>query len=160
MIERLIGVQLSLTHFFGYKAKKELLEAWILREFTGSETDDDLILRAVDLFFYFLEVISEVPLICDEIVEYHYPERVMRQFARDQYIPALFDTRLDLHWIQLTGNDHTYWRTQHASDKVDDMATGVIEGPPSSPIQMSSAWYLLEIPWVALHLRMIFNRHF
>ncbi|KAI5647561.1 hypothetical protein M9H77_33566 [Catharanthus roseus] len=31
----------------GYKVKKEPLEAWILRAFTGSETDDDLILRTL-----------------------------------------------------------------------------------------------------------------
>ncbi|KAI5670471.1 hypothetical protein M9H77_10835 [Catharanthus roseus] len=30
----------------GYKVKKEPLETWILRAFIGSETDDDLILRA------------------------------------------------------------------------------------------------------------------
>ncbi|KAI5654276.1 hypothetical protein M9H77_31463 [Catharanthus roseus] len=54
------------------------------------------------------------------------------------------------------GNDHTYWATQHASHvevchqwrqhirdgpvlpEVDDMATGVIQGPPSSPTQIAS----------------------
>ncbi|KAI5667002.1 hypothetical protein M9H77_16855 [Catharanthus roseus] len=40
----------------------------------------------------------EVPLICYEI-----------------YIPDICDTRLDLHRIQLRGNDHTYWGAQHAS---------------------------------------------
>ncbi|KAI5669124.1 hypothetical protein M9H77_18977 [Catharanthus roseus] len=35
------------SHFFGYKLKKEPLEAWILRAFTSSETDDDLILRII-----------------------------------------------------------------------------------------------------------------
>ncbi|KAI5680761.1 hypothetical protein M9H77_01988 [Catharanthus roseus] len=39
----------------------------------------------------------------------------MRQFARAQHIPDACDTRLDLHRIQLRGNDHTYWATQHAS---------------------------------------------
>ncbi|KAI5656559.1 hypothetical protein M9H77_25352 [Catharanthus roseus] len=33
----------------------------------------------------------------------------------DVHIPALCDTRLDLHRIQLRGNDNTYWGTQHAS---------------------------------------------
>ncbi|KAI5664107.1 hypothetical protein M9H77_23430 [Catharanthus roseus] len=32
------------SHFSSYKVKKEPLEAWILRAFTGSETDNDLIL--------------------------------------------------------------------------------------------------------------------
>ncbi|KAI5654417.1 hypothetical protein M9H77_31604 [Catharanthus roseus] len=39
-------------HFFGYKVKKEPLEAWILRAFTGSETDDDLILRSRRFIFF------------------------------------------------------------------------------------------------------------
>ncbi|KAI5681249.1 hypothetical protein M9H77_02476 [Catharanthus roseus] len=36
-------------------------------------------------------------------------------FALAQHIPNACDTRLDLHRTQLRGNDHTYWRTQHAS---------------------------------------------
>ncbi|KAI5682072.1 hypothetical protein M9H77_03300 [Catharanthus roseus] len=51
LIERLLGVCLSLGHFFGYKVKKEPLEAWILRAFTGSETGDDLILRIRGFIF-------------------------------------------------------------------------------------------------------------
>ncbi|KAI5652546.1 hypothetical protein M9H77_29733 [Catharanthus roseus] len=191
MIERLIGVQLSLTHFSGYKVKKEPLETWILREFTGSETDDDLILRARRFIFYFLEVIClfGYPIMtkvwfhltcggqrchsCNEIGGYHYPTRVMCQFARDRHILALCDTQVDLHRIQIRENDHTYWGTQHAShvEKIDDMAIGVIHGPPSFPTQIASlrrksrlssvgAWFLLVASWVALHLSMIFSRHF
>ncbi|KAI5671600.1 hypothetical protein M9H77_11964 [Catharanthus roseus] len=108
-------------------------------------------------------------------------------------VPEACDTRLDLHRIQLKGNDHTYWGTQHAihldawyqwrlrvrdgpaiaveassypvmntSDvnrdtrshgyqpagvdrsmmtsmlqEVDDMASVVIQEPPSSPSQMA-----------------------
>ncbi|KAI5659118.1 hypothetical protein M9H77_27911 [Catharanthus roseus] len=36
------------------------------------------------------------------------------QFARAQMVPDAFDTRLDLHRIQLRGNDNTSWVTQHA----------------------------------------------
>ncbi|KAI5666177.1 hypothetical protein M9H77_16030 [Catharanthus roseus] len=34
-----------------YKVKKEPLEAWILREFTRSETDDDFIMRDRGIYF-------------------------------------------------------------------------------------------------------------
>ncbi|KAI5666589.1 hypothetical protein M9H77_16442 [Catharanthus roseus] len=112
----------------------------------------------------------------------------MRQFARAQHIPDACDTRLDLYRIQLRRNDHTYWKTQHAShveawvqrrlrvrdgpalaikvyisnpanrdtrsvryqpigvdrrmmtsmlQEVDDMASMVIQEPPSSPSQMA-----------------------
>ncbi|KAI5648494.1 hypothetical protein M9H77_34499 [Catharanthus roseus] len=47
---------LYLTHFSRYKVKKEPLEAWILREFTGSETGDDLILGAHGFIFLLLGV--------------------------------------------------------------------------------------------------------
>ncbi|KAI5678762.1 hypothetical protein M9H77_09712 [Catharanthus roseus] len=57
---------------------------------------------------------AEVPLICYEIVEYHYPGRVMRQFAQAQMVLDLVDTHLDLHRIQLRGNDNTSWVTPHA----------------------------------------------
>ncbi|KAI5648959.1 hypothetical protein M9H77_34964 [Catharanthus roseus] len=51
---------------------------------------------------------AEVPLICYEIVEYHYPGHVMCQFARAQMVLDACDTLLDLHRIQLRGNNHTY----------------------------------------------------
>ncbi|KAI5654669.1 hypothetical protein M9H77_31856 [Catharanthus roseus] len=35
-------------------------------------------------------------------------------FARAQMVPDVADTRLDLHRIQLRGNDNTSWVTQHA----------------------------------------------
>ncbi|KAI5672365.1 hypothetical protein M9H77_12729 [Catharanthus roseus] len=57
---------------------------------------------------------AEVLLICYEIVEYYYPKRVMRQFARAQMVPDAVDACLDLHQIQLRGNDNTSWVTQHA----------------------------------------------
>ncbi|KAI5677522.1 hypothetical protein M9H77_08472 [Catharanthus roseus] len=76
-----------------------------------------------------------------------------------EYIPDACDTRLDLHWIHLRRNDHTYWETHHAShieawyqwrlrvrdgpdldvetsmsQEVDDMASLVIQEPPSSSL--------------------------
>ncbi|KAI5656678.1 hypothetical protein M9H77_25471 [Catharanthus roseus] len=76
-----------------------------------------------------------------------------------QMVPDACDTPLDLHQIQLRGNDHTYWETQHAShieactsgdfiylcliwtafmlQEVDDMASVVIQQPPTDPSQMA-----------------------
>ncbi|KAI5673664.1 hypothetical protein M9H77_14028 [Catharanthus roseus] len=49
---RLVEIIIDRTgHFSGYKVKKESLEAWILRAFTGSETYDDLILHARGFIF-------------------------------------------------------------------------------------------------------------
>ncbi|KAI5659257.1 hypothetical protein M9H77_28050 [Catharanthus roseus] len=62
------------------------------------------------------------------------------------------------------------WGRQTITE-LDDMATGVIQGHPSSPTHIVSftkkvqtiirmCIILLAVPWVALHLNMIFNRHF
>ncbi|KAI5676151.1 hypothetical protein M9H77_07101 [Catharanthus roseus] len=115
---------LTRQHKHRYKVKNEPLEAWILREFTRSENDDDLILHSCGFILLLLGgymfpdlsgslfvwlsyhdrglVLSdlwraEVPLICYEIVEYHHPVR-----------------------------------------EVNDMATGVIQGLLSSPTQIAS----------------------
>ncbi|KAI5666255.1 hypothetical protein M9H77_16108 [Catharanthus roseus] len=85
--------------------------------------------------------LAEMPLICYEIVEYHYPGRVMRQLGHE-YIRWHRDitqvyignpTRRDTRTIgyQLTGVDRRMM-------EVDDMARGVLEGPPSSPTQYAS----------------------
>ncbi|KAI5649686.1 hypothetical protein M9H77_35691 [Catharanthus roseus] len=119
-----------------YKVKKELLEAWILRAFTGSETDDDLICALfIWLPYYDRPLVpsdlwrAEVPLICYEIVEYHYPGHVMLQFARAQMVPDACDTRLP------TGVDRRMITSM--LQEVDDMASVVIQEPPSSPSQMA-----------------------
>ncbi|KAI5656497.1 hypothetical protein M9H77_25290 [Catharanthus roseus] len=41
-------------------------------------------------------------------------QRCSSYFARAQMVPDAVDTRLDLHRIQLRGNDNTSWVTQHA----------------------------------------------
>ncbi|KAI5667153.1 hypothetical protein M9H77_17006 [Catharanthus roseus] len=48
---RLVEIIDRTSHFSGYKVKKEPLKAWILRVFTSSETDDDLILHARGFIF-------------------------------------------------------------------------------------------------------------
>ncbi|KAI5650461.1 hypothetical protein M9H77_36466 [Catharanthus roseus] len=110
---RLIGVQLSLTHFSGCKVKKEPLEAWILREFTDSKTDDDLILRAHGFIFLLLGV---------RIAAYHNRGLVQS----------------DLWWAEVPLIYYEIMEYQHPGREVDDMATGVIQGPPSSPTKITS----------------------
>ncbi|KAI5656701.1 hypothetical protein M9H77_25494 [Catharanthus roseus] len=74
-----------------------------------------------------------------------------------------------------TSATSVYWRILRPSaltvQEVDDIDTGVIQGPPSSPTQIASfakksrlssvgTWFLLVVPWVALYLSIIFSRHF
>ncbi|KAI5654753.1 hypothetical protein M9H77_31940 [Catharanthus roseus] len=59
------------SHFSGYKLKKEPLEAWILRAFTGSETDDDLILHTREFIFLLLGGYM-LPNFSGNLVHVHY----------------------------------------------------------------------------------------
>ncbi|KAI5659202.1 hypothetical protein M9H77_27995 [Catharanthus roseus] len=100
----------------------------------------------------------------DQIVEYHYPGRVIRQFAWAQMVPDACDTRLDLHRIydeyirwyrgitqvyignipnrdtrsygyQPAGVDK--WMMIFMLQEVDDIASVVIQKLPTDPSEMA-----------------------
>ncbi|KAL6346186.1 hypothetical protein AAG906_027930 [Vitis piasezkii] len=54
------------------------------------------------------------PLICFEIVEWHHPDRVLRQFGLRQGIPDTCDTEKELHKIDRRGRHRCNWRRYHA----------------------------------------------
>lgn len=56
---------------------------------------------------------AEVPLICFEIVEWHLPQRVMRQFGMRQDIPRYRDTEVGLHGISRSGKVGIDWSARH-----------------------------------------------
>lgn len=53
------------------------------------------------------------PLICFYIVEWHRPDRVLRQFGLRQGIPVACNTRPDLHSIDLRGRHAKDWAVVH-----------------------------------------------
>lgn len=57
---------------------------------------------------------AHVPLICFELVEWHLPQRVLRQFGCVQDIPDFFDTDRRLHSIDRRGHHNTDWAKEHA----------------------------------------------
>ncbi|KAI5661856.1 hypothetical protein M9H77_21179 [Catharanthus roseus] len=187
--------------------KKEPLEAWILRAFIGSQTDDNIILRARGFIFLligghmlpdfsrnlvhvrYLSLLENIDAIrtyswgscanpltplgaiwctsfdCSQLpahtlviyrdqldimssnqdhftiaLEYNYPGHVMRQFARAQMVQDACDTRLDLHQIQLRGNDHTYWRTEDGPA----VATEALSYPSDESDGIGNHLYLLH----------------
>ncbi|KAI5681867.1 hypothetical protein M9H77_03095 [Catharanthus roseus] len=122
--------------------KKEPLQAWILRAFTGSETDDDFILRRSWIYFFtssqsyasrfFMEfglcaLPQDAPALAVEVLSYPNDEyirwhrEITRVYIRNS---ANRDTRSVGY--QLAGVDRRMM-------EVDDMASVVIQEPPSSP---------------------------
>ncbi|KAL5555078.1 hypothetical protein UlMin_037314 [Ulmus minor] len=53
------------------------------------------------------------PLVCFDIVEWHRPDRVLRQFGLHQGIPTQCDTEVKLHAIDRRGRHHYDWRAYH-----------------------------------------------
>jgi len=54
------------------------------------------------------------PLICFHIVEWHQPDRVLRQFGMRQTVPTLCNTLPQLHQIDLRGKHDQNWHQIHA----------------------------------------------
>ena len=53
------------------------------------------------------------PLICFHIVEWHRPDRVLRQFGMRQRIPKACDTEAILHRYDLRGRQEDNWMDRH-----------------------------------------------
>jgi hypothetical protein len=53
---------------------------------------------------------SVTPLICFQIVEWHLPNRTLRQFGMQQDIPQPANTDVKLHDCDLRGKVHENWR--------------------------------------------------
>jgi hypothetical protein len=75
------------------------------------------------------------PLICFCIVEWHRPDRVLRQFGLIQGIPVMCENEARLHRIDLRGNPDTDWRIKHAAyielwaHRAENIANGAREVP-------------------------------
>ncbi|XP_028114200.1 serine/threonine-protein phosphatase 7 long form homolog [Camellia sinensis] len=56
---------------------------------------------------------ARVPLICFDVVEWHLPDRVLRQFGRVQAVPDRCDTEWRLHATDRRGRASTDWSQHH-----------------------------------------------
>ncbi|KAL6543076.1 hypothetical protein OROHE_010596 [Orobanche hederae] len=72
------------------------------------------------------------PLICFDVVEFHHPDRVLRQFGQQQSIPAVCNTIPDIHFTDRRGRQNYDW-IQHHRQFVDmwaERVTRVVSAPP------------------------------
>ncbi|XP_021599298.1 serine/threonine-protein phosphatase 7 long form homolog [Manihot esculenta] len=74
-----------------------------------------------------------VPLICFHIVEWHQPDRVMRQFGMQQHIPAEPQQSAALHDVDLRKSD-TNWAEVHSHwiARWNTRDRRIISGPPAT----------------------------
>ncbi|XP_028769955.1 serine/threonine-protein phosphatase 7 long form homolog [Neltuma alba] len=59
--------------------------------------------------------LASVPLICFHIIEWHHPDRVLRQFGRQQPIPVMPVHLGNYHTIQLRGRISTNWTEEYSN---------------------------------------------
>ncbi|XP_073123508.1 uncharacterized protein [Henckelia pumila] len=87
------------------------------------------------------------PLICFDVVEFHHPDRVLRQFGQRQTIPAVCDTIPDIHLTDRRGRQNYDWAQHHRQfvDMWTDRCARIVSAPPiESPMDQSDPymiWY-------------------
>lgn len=87
------------------------------------------------------------PLICFDVVEFHHPDRVLRQFGQQQNIPAICDTIPDIHLTDRRGRQNYDWAHHHRQfvDMWAERCARVICAPPiDGPMDQSDPymmWY-------------------
>ncbi|KAL3637547.1 hypothetical protein CASFOL_018715 [Castilleja foliolosa] len=87
------------------------------------------------------------PLICFDVVEFHHPDRALRQFGQQQSIPAICDTIQDIHFTDRRGRQNYDW-VQHHRQFVDmwaDRCARVVSAPlfdcPMDQSDPYMVWY-------------------
>ncbi|KAL3506966.1 hypothetical protein ACH5RR_032348 [Cinchona calisaya] len=85
------------------------------------------------------------PLICFSIVEWHLPNRVMRQFGLKQTTPTQCDTRRDLHRTDMRGREGYDFEKLHLHHVLlwRDRNQHIIQGEPFDGIMVDDDPYLV-----------------
>ncbi|GFS30575.1 pectin lyase-like superfamily protein [Actinidia rufa] len=93
--------------------------------------------------------VSRSPLVCFEVVEWHLPDLVCRQFGLRQVVPVAVDTSPALHGIDMRGRTHTDW-TQFHREHIDHwhhrheyLVVGVIDAAAMRYDDPYMVWYRL-----------------
>ncbi|CAI9756804.1 unnamed protein product [Fraxinus pennsylvanica] len=85
------------------------------------------------------------PLICFDVVEFHHPDRALRQFGQQQTIPAVCDTIPDIHLTDRRGRQNYDWAHHHRQfvDMWTDRFARIFSTPPiDGPMDQSDPYKL------------------
>ncbi|KAL2245206.1 serine/threonine-protein phosphatase 7 long form homolog isoform X1 [Sesamum indicum] len=85
------------------------------------------------------------PLICFDVVEFHHPDRVLRQFGQQQTVPAICDTIPDIHLTDRRGRQNYDWAHHHRQfvDMWTERCARVVTAPPvDGPMDQNDPYML------------------
>ncbi|GFS35190.1 hypothetical protein Acr_00g0038310 [Actinidia rufa] len=91
--------------------------------------------------------VSRSPLVCFEVVEWHLPDRVCRQFGLRQIIPVAANTSPELHGIDMRGRARTDWTQLHGEyidhwhHRREYLVVGVIDAAAMRYDDPYMVWY-------------------
>ena len=97
---------------------------------------------------------ARVPLICFDVVEWHLPHRVLRQFGRVQSVPDRFDTEWQLHITDRRGRAGTDWHLFYMPyiQLWDARRDSIVQADCSDDVIPSSDPYML---WYRRHTHLL-----
>ncbi|GFZ19793.1 hypothetical protein Acr_28g0004980 [Actinidia rufa] len=91
--------------------------------------------------------VSRSPLVCFEVVEWHLPDRVCRQFGLRQVVPEAPNTSPALHGIDMRGRARTDWTQFHREHidrwhhRLEYLVVGVIDDTAMHYDDPYMVWY-------------------
>ncbi|KAI7979648.1 hypothetical protein LOK49_Contig285G00002, partial [Camellia lanceoleosa] len=99
---------------------------------------------------------ARVPLICFDIIDWHLPDRVLRQFGRVQSVPDRFDAQLAMHFRDRRGKMATDWAKEYQTfiGEWNNRRNTIVHAERSNEVLTSSDPYML---WFRRHTRLVLS---
>ncbi|GMP47616.1 hypothetical protein CsSME_00015278 [Camellia sinensis var. sinensis] len=99
---------------------------------------------------------ARVPLICFDIIDWHLPDQVLRQFGRVQSVPDRFDAHLAMHFRDRRGKMGIDWANEYQSfiGEWNNRRNTIVHAERSNEVLTSSDQYML---WFRRHTRLVLS---
>ncbi|KAI8019140.1 hypothetical protein LOK49_LG04G02946, partial [Camellia lanceoleosa] len=99
---------------------------------------------------------ARVPLICFDIIDWHLPDRVLRQFGRVQSVPDRFDAHLAMHFRDRRGKMTIDWAKEYQTfiGEWNNRRNTIVHAERSNEVLTSLGPYML---WFRHHTRLVLS---